>query len=523
MANYRELLAPIAHLGVEDCGVWTSFYTLNPCSINLATGIVSSLTPAGAPERIPFFEWAEKNGLDYEQNENFKYASTHDLVPDIEEYILRSADSRHKNLSASAALIILSTLLAPVFTTPWKSGKTNLFHTCVAYSGDGKADYLKAIDRIIFSVLSTDVTIQQPGSPEGLLDALGLYNFGLISLSEGERLLASAEGTPLNGVLKVMDSLWANEKIKGKRNRSSSIASIDMGLASVYLQMVPHSFDAVLTNPEVSVGGISSRFSWCLGDENAESNENELEIVLPDDAIKRLKHLAKPFINAIVHNQNENEQKRQDFKSKPFPISFEKEPALIPLQIAPSYQLQFGYGARELFIEWRREFKEETKRWREKYPTLSSMYIRLAEKILREATLLSAYEQAYEEKKVVTVDALKRVRSFEEHLISETKDHFRMADASGEHERVREKIIIRLSKLKSGERRADLRKNVRTKDKSVFDMVIRQLEIDGIIEDIPDIGRTGKNISRLFVIGEKAKEQPKQAEKANEPIGEMPF
>lgn len=509
------MLAPSWDLGHEENGLWIYAFTNPAPIINLSNGSVTLLDGSGKITRQTFREWAADNPrcvIDLDDSEDFFFEDAHKLIPDVEQFLLDSSDSRHKNLATSAALLVLSTLLAPIYCSPWKRGKLNLFHCCVAYSGDGKADYLNGLEKIIEqSIGKRDITIAQPGSPEGLLDALGTKNFGIVSLNEGEKLLASCEGTPLNGVLKVLDSLWANEKIKGKRNRVNSIATIDMGLASVYLQMVPNSFSDVLGNPEVSVGGISSRFSWCFSDKEGRSNNNDQIVEVPESIIKKLKTLSAPLLSAIIENENENENR----KLKATPLSPFKP---LPLQFQPDVQVEFEDGAKELFVEWKAEFKAENKRYREQYPTLSAMYVRMAEKILRQATLVCVYEQYDKPKKFVTVETLRKVRAFEEYLAKETKQHFKLADAISEHEKVREKVLHLISKNPKGIRRSELRNGIRTKDKTVIDIVIKQLQMDGIIEDVPELGRTGKDISRLFFIGEKQRDEPKVIEQSPQPF-----
>lgn len=380
------------------------------------------------------------------------------------------------NLACSASLLVLSTLFAPLVRTPWKRGKVNLFHTCVVDSGGGKSAYVGGINRILKEVLpGHEVRLAAPGSPEALTECLGYQNFGLLVMTEGARLLAACEGSPLNGVLKVMDSLWANEPIIGKRNRSGSIPTVEEGLASVFLQMIPHDFRAILGNPEVSVGGIASRTSWSLETPNALSNSNENEVPLPE-IVTKLKKISAPLYRALQDNDNDFEQRKS--QAKPFEDVKRK-----PLLMNPDEALVFEHGARELFIEWRNEFKEMRKQYVENYPTLSSMYTRIAEKILREATLVDFLEQHDREKKMVTKSTLLRVRRFNECIIKDTKDFFLMADAIAEHEVVRAKIIRKLVASNGEISLKDLRNGTRTKSATVFDTVIKQMQRDGSIEE----------------------------------------
>jgi hypothetical protein len=481
MASVRDCLAEVWHHGVEENGLWISAGYFGLLSIvNLATGHVKFTTLTGQSKDMLFQEWAQEALVTIPESiteaPKFFYEPKHNLVPELESFFLDNSDSRHVNLACSASLLVLSTLFAPLVRTPWKKGKTNLFHTCVVDSGGGKSAYVNGISRIMKEVLpGQEVRLQAPGSPEAFTEMMGLQNFGLLVMTEGARLLAACEGTPLNGVLKVMDSLWANEPIIGKRNRSGSIPTVDEGLVSVFLQMVPHDFRAILGNPEVSVGGIASRTSWTLETPDAPSNSDEEEIPLPS-IVSTLKKIATPLLKAFQDNDYDFEERKS--QAKPFQEVHRK-----PLIMNPQECLVFEHGARELFVEWRKEYKDIRKEYVDKYPTLSSMYTRVAEKILRESTLIDFFEQHDKERKYVRKETLLRVRRFNESIIKDTKDYFKMADAMAEHEVVREKIINRLIAKNGEEAKVQLRRDIKTKSATVLDLVIDQMIADGVVEE----------------------------------------
>jgi hypothetical protein len=482
MASVRECLAEVWHLGTEENGLWISLSIGNAALsiVNLATGHVKYTGMTGITRELLFQDWVKEALVPIPdaitEAPRFFYEPKHNLVPELETFFLDNADSRHVNLAASASLLVLSTLFAPLICSPWKRGKVNLFHTCVVDSGGGKAAYVNGITRIMREVLPThEIRIPAPGSPEALMELMGFRNFGLLVMTEGARLLAACDGTPLNGVLKVIDSLWANEPIVGKHNRSGDIPTVEEGLASVFLQMVPHDFRAILGNPEVSVGGVASRTSWCLETPDAPSNENEDEVPLPS-IIGLLKKKATPLLRAMQDNQHDYELRKSQAKN------FE-DVKRKPLLMKPEEHLFFEQGARELFVEWRKEYKSIRKQYVERYPTLASMYTRVAEKILRESTLIDFFEQDNDGQKYVRKETLLRVRRFNESIIKDTKDYFKMADAMAEHEVVREKIINRLKQKNGEEAKVQLRRDIHTKSATVLDLVIKQMIADGVVEE----------------------------------------
>jgi DNA-binding ferritin-like protein (Dps family) len=480
MASVRECLAEVWHNGFEESGLWiTQIYGMLSI-VNLANGQVKYIDLGSNQRQLTFQEWVSEVMIPLPESvteaPTFFYEPKHNLVPELETFFLDNADSRHVNLACSASLLVLSTLFAPLVRTPWKKGKTNLFHMCVVDSGGGKSAYVNGISRIMKEVLpGFEIKLSAPGSPEALMEMMGLQNFGLLLMTEGARLLSSCEGTALNGVLKVMDSLWANEPIIGKRNRSGSIPTVDEAFASVFLQMVPHDFRTILSNPEVSVGGIASRTSWSLETPEAPSNSNEEEIPLPS-IVSSLKKMALPLFRAMQDNEHDFEERKA--QAKPFQEVHRK-----PLLMNPQEALVFEHGAKELFVDWRREYREIRKQYVETYPTLSSMYTRVAEKILRESTLVDFFEQRESERKYVRKETLLRVRRFNESIIKDTKEFFMMADAMAEHEVVRTKIINKLISKKGEMTLNDLRHGIRTKSATVFDIVIRQMLTDGAIEE----------------------------------------
>ena len=481
MASVRECLAEVWHRGIEENGMWISVCYGMLSIVNLATGHVKYNDSQFVPKEMTFQDWAIEVAIPIPESiteaPKFFYEPKHNLVPELEAFFLDNSDSRHVNLACSASLLVLSTLFAPLVRTPWKKGKTNLFHTCVVDSGGGKSAYVNGIARIMKEVLPRqEIRLPAPGSPEAFTEMLGLQNFGLLVMTEGARLLASCEGTPLNGLLKVMDSLWANEPIIGKKNRSGSIPTVDEGLVSVFLQMVPHDFRTILGNPEVSVGGIASRTSWSLETPDAPNNNDEEETPLPLAVISVLKKAANPLLMALQDNDYDYEERKS--QAKPFQDVQRK-----PIIMNPQECLAFESGARELFIDWRREYRAIRKQYVEKYPTLASMYTRVVEKILREATLVDFFEQYDQGRKYVRKETLSKVRRFNESIIKDTKEFFMMADAMAEHEVVRAKVINKLLSNKGEMALNDLRHGIRTKSATVFDIVIRQMLTDGAIEE----------------------------------------
>jgi hypothetical protein len=369
----------------------------------------------------------------------------------------------------------------------------------VASSGAGKSAYLSGIDRIMMAVLGSSIRLEPPGTPEGLMAAACRRNFGLISVPEGARLLQPAIGTPADGILAVLESVWANESMRGKTNRGDSIDGVDMCLFSVLLQMTCRQFDQILDNEEVASGGFASRTSWGKESKNATDNNNEVQVPIPDGILYKLKALTADITSVIQENEYDYQQRLSAATGLRA-----KEVKRNPIYMVPDEQLHFGYGAKELFLQWKDEFKAEQKTF-ENQPCLQSMYVRQAEKILREATLVSIYEQWEQPKKFVTKEAMLKVRSFNDKLLAETKEHFNVADSGSEVEKLCSRIMHKLSEMPIIKQR-DLR-NVtkgRYKTPKCFEMAINQLVEDGQIVMERSIGQNGAKVSFVKLVEKDA-------------------
>jgi hypothetical protein len=467
MANIPEILGEWMDNGIVYNGE-LNLVIGGAMRVCLATGRgVYQETIASPFQELTFDEVCEKLGIT--KPSEFTFYKRFNIFQDLEDYLFDAVLIGHPVFATQSALLIVGTLAAPQYFTPFRNGKVNQFHMMIGESNCGKSNYAKEIDNLLMLATFKNINMGEPPTPQALHKQLAERNFGIIMATESKLSLTASANDASNGVLQKLMNIWASgERIQAHmtKTKDSRVDSVDFPAASMLYQLTNRTFETALLNDDVTHGGFLPRCSWGYAEVGQPRSRRSKQASVPQAVIAKLRRLGQPLTDAIQANENQNNANQNG-----------KE---IWLQMTPDRTCLWG-NSEKRFLDIQDEYNDKCNYWiRAGYYALASIYGRIPEKVLRHSCLAAIWAQEGPAKEVLEED-LDKALDFELTCLKKFQDLFRTYEKSNEHERVSESLMRLLEKNGGQALASYLRSNIYTKDKNMFDTILGQKEKDGDI------------------------------------------